>query len=393
MEHVGRIGGHVVKPQICLAMIVKDEARGIVQTLESVREHIDRWVILDTGSTDNTPNLCYRTMQDVLGGVYHHAFEDFSTTRNLALGFAAAPYAEEDCAWLLMLSGDSVVEHGELLRGIVEQAEAQGCVAVRLRLCSGGFTNTHLDLVKAHEGCHFRGLVHEAMNLPEGGKVYDASNTGLVIRYTTNDERDRARWVTDAELLESELAKMTPEERAKATRWTFYLAQTYECLGFNERAVKLYEQRVAMGGLESERFISQLRIARCRWRMLDSYDAISSAFADAIEMRPDRAEPLHEFSRFLFEIGDKDRAYLAARDSARVAFPVDDTHFIDADVYTWRAKDHQAVVAYHTGRFEECIGICQELITGPLPDSERERVRRNIAESEKALAKQEATTP
>ena len=35
-------------------MIVKDEAATIQTTLASMRDHIDEWTIVDTGSTDGT---------------------------------------------------------------------------------------------------------------------------------------------------------------------------------------------------------------------------------------------------------------------------------------------------------------------------------------------------
>ena len=50
---------------ICLVMIVRNEAAIIRRCLESVRPHIDRWVICDTGSTDNTPDI----VQEILSGI------------------------------------------------------------------------------------------------------------------------------------------------------------------------------------------------------------------------------------------------------------------------------------------------------------------------------------
>ena len=42
---------------ICLNMIVKNESKIIKRLLDSVYKIIDYWVIVDTGSTDNTKEI------------------------------------------------------------------------------------------------------------------------------------------------------------------------------------------------------------------------------------------------------------------------------------------------------------------------------------------------
>ena len=45
------------RSSICLVMIVKNEAEVIKRCIDSVKDHIDYWVICDTGSTDDTKNI------------------------------------------------------------------------------------------------------------------------------------------------------------------------------------------------------------------------------------------------------------------------------------------------------------------------------------------------
>ena len=52
-----------------LVMIVKNEAASIAQTIESVKEWVDRYCILDTGSTDNTVQLIQSSFGSVPGKV------------------------------------------------------------------------------------------------------------------------------------------------------------------------------------------------------------------------------------------------------------------------------------------------------------------------------------
>ena len=62
---------------ICLNMIVRDEAAVIERCLASVRPYIDSWVIVDTGSLDDTPARIVSTMAGVPGELHHRAWRNF----------------------------------------------------------------------------------------------------------------------------------------------------------------------------------------------------------------------------------------------------------------------------------------------------------------------------
>jgi glycosyltransferase involved in cell wall biosynthesis len=69
------------KNKICLAMIVKNEEQDIQRCLDSVKDHIDYWVISDTGSEDNTKQLIQEIMDGhgIPGELHDHNWKDFST--------------------------------------------------------------------------------------------------------------------------------------------------------------------------------------------------------------------------------------------------------------------------------------------------------------------------
>ena len=78
----------VSRPAIIAAtLIVRNEARCIARCLESLRPHVDRMVVLDTGSTDDTPALAA-----AFGAEVHHLPwpDDFSAARNHVLDLADA---------------------------------------------------------------------------------------------------------------------------------------------------------------------------------------------------------------------------------------------------------------------------------------------------------------
>ena len=89
-------------------MIVKDEAASIRETVKSVKGIVDRYCILDTGSTDDTISIIKEEFNETPGTVYEEPFIDFATTRNRVLELAGT-----ECKYTLMLSGDEYLRNGE----------------------------------------------------------------------------------------------------------------------------------------------------------------------------------------------------------------------------------------------------------------------------------------
>jgi glycosyltransferase involved in cell wall biosynthesis len=90
--------------RLALVMIAKDEARAIARALSSARPHVDRMIVLDTGSSDATREIAAAEGAEV------HAFawcDDFAAARNAAL-------AHSDADWNLILDADEWIEDGAL---------------------------------------------------------------------------------------------------------------------------------------------------------------------------------------------------------------------------------------------------------------------------------------
>jgi glycosyltransferase involved in cell wall biosynthesis len=92
--------------RLALVMIARDEARAIARALESARPHVDRMIVLDTGSQDDTREIARAS------GAQVHEFawcDDFAAARNAAL-------AHSDADWNLILDADEwIVGDGRAL--------------------------------------------------------------------------------------------------------------------------------------------------------------------------------------------------------------------------------------------------------------------------------------
>lgn len=88
--------------RLALVMIARDEAHAIARALDSARPHVDRMIVLDTGSADATPGIAAERGAEV------HRFtwvDDFAAARNAALDHS-------DAAWNLVLDADEWIAGG-----------------------------------------------------------------------------------------------------------------------------------------------------------------------------------------------------------------------------------------------------------------------------------------
>lgn len=113
-------------------MIVRNEARCITRCLESVRPYVDRMVVLDTGSTDETMVLARKAGALVFEKPWTGSFAE---ARNRSLELA-------DADWNLVIDADEwIVSGGRNLRSWCEGPTRLGAVCVR-SLCEAGQDRT-----------------------------------------------------------------------------------------------------------------------------------------------------------------------------------------------------------------------------------------------------------
>jgi len=86
--------------RLALVMIARDEADAIARALESARPHVDRVIVLDTGSIDETREIARAAGAEVSDFTW---CDDFAAARNAALALS-------DAAWNLVLDADEWIE-------------------------------------------------------------------------------------------------------------------------------------------------------------------------------------------------------------------------------------------------------------------------------------------
>ncbi len=332
------------RPLLSLVMIVKDEAAGIEATIASVREHVDRYDILDTGSTDGTQDLIRRAFGVLPGEVYEEPFVDYGTTRNRAFELATGR-----AEFLLMLSGDESVHGGAALRAFcTERATAEDEGAYLIQLKWGRLSFCLPRMVRSGSGWRYIGKTHEylhkdgsglpALRVPGVSIFHDLAHADM--------ERKRRTWLRDLELLEEE-RRAHPEDM----RTLFYLGQTLHDLGRFAEAATAYGQRAALGGWREEAYEALYRRAQCLYGAGEPWPVAQQAYLDAHSHSPHRAEPLFRIAEHWYQAGNRPLAYLFALRACDLPYPSGDAYFIDEEIYAFKRHDLLGIVAYYQGDF------------------------------------------
>jgi len=182
------------------------------------------------------------------------------------------------------------------------------------------------------------------------------------------------KYKKDAELLEKALI-----DEPTNVRYQFYLAQSYFDSQQWDKAEAAYIKRVEMGGWEEEQFYAAYRVGMCRGLQEKPWIEIQQAFLEAWELRPTRAEPLHQIARVYRLMGHPRLGFLYAKMAADIPYPADDILFVSEDIYRWGILDEIGSTAFYAGKAHMGYAACKKLLVeNRLPADHVDRVQVNL---------------
>lgn len=367
-----------VKP--CLNMIVKNESKVIKRCLESIKEFISSWVIVDTGSTDGTQDLILETLKDIPGKLIERPWVNFGHNRSEAMDLAVEaiqvnPHFPQT-KYLFIIDADDTITTDPNFSFPVLTAPAY-----QLKFLQQDVSYRKIHLVRTDTDFRFEGVTHEVLNSKSGlhtemlnGIVYHCNNDG----HDSHDEK--AKFKRDVALLLQGLY-----EDPTNVRYMFYLAQSYFDLGDYGKALIAAKEHVFKAVIDEEIFWSLHRIAIC-YEVLGMGNQAVNAYLEAYSNRPTRAEPLYRLVRYYREKKQWELAYLFANQGCELTRPTNEILMVDETVYKWRMQDELAVACTWTNRVHKALELSKNLIhCGNLPPSEIPRVLENIEHCKRRL--------
>ena len=349
---------------LCLNMIVRDEAAVIERCLASVRPYVQSWLIVDTGSVDDTRERVRAAMAGLPGEIVDRPWRDFGHNRTEALALARGRARH-----LLFIDADETLGADP---GAAWPALDGDAYSLEARF--GDLRYDRVSVVSTRLPWRWTGVLHEWLDAGQPVEQPRIPGFWIDVRAEGARSRDPRKFEKDAAVLEAALRR----EPGNA-RYAFYLAQSYRDAGRAAEARAWYEKRAAMGGWDEEAWYARLQAARLAAALGEEPAAVTRAYLAAYEARPTRAEPLVDLARYLRLRGEMHGAYLFACTACGIARPPDRL-FVDAPAHGWAARDERALAAYYTGRIDEARDLWEGLLQGgQLPEGERGRIEANLS--------------
>jgi glycosyltransferase involved in cell wall biosynthesis len=375
------------KTNICLNMIVKNEVKVLPRLIRSVKDYIDYYVIVDTGSTDDTIALIRREMASygIEGEVHERPWVNFGVNRQQALELALAA---DKADYLLFIDADEELRVSD--PKFYEKLEPGVTYEIEKHQDELRYAVHHLVNVRAGR-YRWEGPAHNYLVELEAPPRWEVRKDVWIIFHQAEGAKSHGvtqeeKFLRDARLFEAELSRNPDDARSQ-----FYLAQSYRDAEQFERALEAYKKRASMeNGWDEERFIAQLEAGRLCMRLEKSEAVVLSELLAAYALRPTRAEPLYELACYYRRKEAWPMATLFAKAGVQTPRP-NDRLFVFDSIYAWRLLDELAVAAYWVGDHATTKRACETLIERlegglEIPDHELERIRDNLAGAAEELA-------
>lgn len=376
----------MAKPTIALAMIVRNEGHCLARCLRSVKPHITHWCIVDTGSTDDTKEVIQRELGDLPGKLESRPWGrvsdswlkrllgkrdvDFSHNRNESLSLAR----QFGTDYLLTLDADEEMFADP---GAFDSLTADS-YQVRFELVREGLAGSwpRNFLLKTSTPWEYQDAIHEHLNRPPGTTIELLGGVHVNSYHDSarNKAGDRVKYDRDIAVIRRELKK-NPEHQ----RFWFYLGQASAGALRIDDAINAYTKRASFDDVDNEdNWYSRFQAAALREYRGDHWQDVASAYLDAYNARPTRAEPLWALAVLYNDRKLHAAAELFARKSCTIARPFE-RHLVNDSIYQWRAPWELANSLAAQGKTGEARKILERMLAlDSVPDEAKADAAANL---------------
>jgi glycosyltransferase involved in cell wall biosynthesis len=337
-------------------MIVKNEANVIKRCLDSVKDIIDTWCIVDTGSTDGTQQIIKETLNEIPGKLIESKWVNFGYNRT-----EAYEYAKNMADWALLIDADMVINN----LGFEKNQLSNEIGSYTLIQKNESLTYRNIRLINLNLTWKCIGVTHEYWQ--------SNSKTGIQKNLTTLEIIDIGDGGSKSDKFTRDMALLIKgiQDEPHNARYKFYLAQSYKDIGDYSSSIPWYEACSRESKWEEEVWYSEYMKLKCMIELKYDSKHLEAQAMHTWLIRPWRAEPIYLLSK---EIKDWTKKYYILKLCSNIDYPKDDVLFIEYNIYEGEILDELAVAAYWLDKTKESIEILDRLILTNYGNKTKERL-------------------
>lgn len=287
---------------VALCMIVKNEEKFIERCLRSISDYVQQIIIVDTGSTDRTVEICEQFTNDIY---YYEWTNDFAAARNYALQYASTDY-------ILQLDADETVE--EMDPDVFDNLDQDGYLIKIINNLGNGLSETHLflRLFRNKPEYRYEGMLHEQINVMK----HNVTTGRLSFHINHDGYLDQVVKSKDKLKRNMEIIKWELKHNPTSFNYMNYGAQLLHEERYAE-ALEAFKQSYALGNQYTFTKKVIMNILKCLTRLKRFDEAIAVA-NDAIKLYPNSIDIRYQLGLIYMDLGyvrDAEVCFLKCRES------------------------------------------------------------------------------
>lgn len=302
---------------IHLCIMVKNAGPLFEKVLTDNLPIIDRWTILDTGSTDGTQDIIRKVLDNKKGQLYEEPFINFRESRNRCLELSG-----NNCKYRVMLDDTYAIKND--LRNFLNTIRGDQFGSSYSLLILSDDTEYYSNRVTISDrNMKYIYTIHEVIQY-EGNKenVVIPKNAGYIHDYRAPymEKRTMDRKQYDLGLLH-DMVKEDPTN----PRHYYYLAQTYNLLEDYENTVYWFKKRATteLTGHIQEAVDSWFELGRIyNFKLNRPWEECKHAYEESYKMDPLRPEALYFIGIKYFLENDTKTAYDYFKRAFILGYPI-----------------------------------------------------------------------
>lgn len=332
--------------RLSLCMIVRNNETTIRPCLESIRRYVDEMIVVDTGSTDNTPDIC----RELGARVYFFEWcDDFSAARNESLRHACGD-------WLFWMDSDDTIpaDCGRQLRQLADGPHQDHILGYVMQVhCPGADRHDitvvdHIKLFRNRQDLRFEFRLHEQI-LPAirraGG---DVEFTDIHVVHSGADCSPRTRekkLLRDLRILGGELSRYPNHPFV-----LFNLGMTYSDVEQHAEAVTYLKKCISVSIPEESHlrkaYAMHVHSLTCLKRRSEAWESC----LEGLQLYPQDKELLFRKAMLLHDFG---RMVEAIETYQQILTEPQETHFASRDIgtHSYKAQHNLALIYEDMGEY------------------------------------------